>query len=501
MAKRKVRDNITGEVFEVDESELGNYGLSATTAPTLPTHSTQTGTPSATPSANQKYITGISLEEHAQALQRARAAADTAAIKEIQANYDTEFEYQKAAGGFKPEGYKKQAATLRKEFNTETKSLGFKEIQNSWNKVRNAQETGAGDLTIVYSYIKALDPTTAVREGEINLTKAAESIPSNIIRTYKRAKEGKVISPELRQEMINEIGRIYNEKARQQQQLNAFYSGLATDMGANPEDVIGGVGEIELAQISETPTEKEGIVGPAGLVVGGGKTLIDFLLPETKRVVTESFTRPIGGNITPEEHLAARGNVPKATELALRQTGEFVGRSFPPALELALLKGTGSLLKKVGGKILKTAGGVITRGPRGYLAGKQAQAAAKTTVKPAVEKIIDAGKQYVQNNPEAQRLFDIHSKTIKKIKDVPSLLERMKVWGQAYNNASAIKDTTRAQFFDSLYSAGRKEIAEKAPEVSQYRNLLSASYTIPREVSKKGYQALKFTALGRLLGF
>src|SRR3990167_2921377 len=59
---------------------------------------------------------------------------------------------------------KKQAATLRKEFNSEAKNLGFKEVQSSWQKVSNANKTGAGDLSIVYSFIKALDQTTATTE-------------------------------------------------------------------------------------------------------------------------------------------------------------------------------------------------------------------------------------------------------------------------------------------------------------------------------------------------
>src|SRR3990167_5337951 len=51
---------------------------------------------------------------------------------------------------------KKQGASLRKEFSRESKALGFKEVQSAYNKVSEATETGAGDLTIVYSYIKSL---------------------------------------------------------------------------------------------------------------------------------------------------------------------------------------------------------------------------------------------------------------------------------------------------------------------------------------------------------
>src|SRR3990167_233570 len=184
---------------------------------------------------------------------------------------------------------KKQAATLRKEFNSEAKNLGFKEVQSSWQKVSNANKTGAGDLSIVYSFIKALDPTTAVREGEIDLTKAAESIPNRFIKAYQRAKEGKVISNELRNEMINEVGSIYNEKAKQQQQLNAFYTGLATDMGVSPKDVIGGVGEIKLAPISSKISQGKKDTGITG-------ALGEFLFNTGKGIAQPFITTAQTGN-------------------------------------------------------------------------------------------------------------------------------------------------------------------------------------------------------------
>jgi hypothetical protein len=62
-----------------------------------------TSTPSDVTSVpKQKYITGHSLEEHAAALNKAKAVRDTAAIKSITDDYDRELQYQKDFGIEKP---------------------------------------------------------------------------------------------------------------------------------------------------------------------------------------------------------------------------------------------------------------------------------------------------------------------------------------------------------------------------------------------------------------
>ena len=112
MAKYKVRDTETGQIIEVDESKLTDYGLSSADykqqqpAPIQDTSKTEQPT---------DYITGRSLEEHMAAYQSAREADDTDAMKAIKEDYDREYTYQKDYINNNPELKKQNESKLVKE--------------------------------------------------------------------------------------------------------------------------------------------------------------------------------------------------------------------------------------------------------------------------------------------------------------------------------------------------------------------------------------------------
>lgn len=94
----KIRDNVTGQIIEVPEEKLGEYGLSGGASsmpqPQQVQPQIQQSQVNQQPQV-QKTITGHTLEEHAQALQQAQAAGDTQQAKIIKENYDREYQYQK----------------------------------------------------------------------------------------------------------------------------------------------------------------------------------------------------------------------------------------------------------------------------------------------------------------------------------------------------------------------------------------------------------------------
>ena len=195
-----------------------------------------------------------------------------------------------AALGVQGTGDVKEAANLRKEFAKETKDSNFKFVQDAYRRTKDVPNTGAGDLSLIYSFIKALDPTSVVREGEINISKATGSVPENLLTAYKRVKEGKLLSDQQRAEYKGEIGRFYNEKAKEQQQRNAFYSGLASDMQIDPQKIIGEYSNLELADIPEAPQQQQ-LGGPLGGILGLAGGAAKQLIPETL-AIPHYFTYP-----------------------------------------------------------------------------------------------------------------------------------------------------------------------------------------------------------------
>mgnify|MGYP001616151647 FL=1 len=60
------------------------------------------------------------------------------------------------------------------------------------------QDSGLGDLDVIYSVVKVLDPNSVVREGEIALTKQANSLPGKFRLAVDNWNKGRLLTPEMR---------------------------------------------------------------------------------------------------------------------------------------------------------------------------------------------------------------------------------------------------------------------------------------------------------------
>jgi hypothetical protein len=105
-----------------------------------------------------------------------------------------------------------RANILRDDFVRETKSW-FTVMQYAESGLQ-AADNQIGDITLLYAYIKAIDPDSVVREGEIRLTKDA-LVPSGMIDIWATITQGRParISSIIRNGIRQELGRL-SEKGR-----------------------------------------------------------------------------------------------------------------------------------------------------------------------------------------------------------------------------------------------------------------------------------------------
>jgi len=69
------------------------------------------------------------------------------------------------------------------------------------------EDTAAGDIALIFSYMKVLDPTSVVREGEYATAENAAAIPTRIKNAYNKAIEGQRLQPKQREEYISTMGK------------------------------------------------------------------------------------------------------------------------------------------------------------------------------------------------------------------------------------------------------------------------------------------------------
>lgn len=487
----RIRDNLTGEILEVPDDQLGQYGLSSPNAMTADNKITNQ-------MVSQGQLPQSQAEIYPQANQGGfnevgfRQAAIAAGYKgkEID-NYlkDKKTEVTDLS---------KSAASLRKEFSKETKDLGFEEARKSWQKAKSAQKTGAGDLTVIYSYIKALDPTSVVREGEINLSKAAESVPSNIIRAYQRAKEGKVMSPELRQEMVNELSLIYNERASRQKELNEFYSGLATDQGVDPQRVIGKLGKIEMAEVKDVPPKaidnKESRLG--NFLLDAGEAIARPVVTSGKNIAAggQAIAANALSQISPElsnklwkqNILGSQETFKRASERPRELLGEQLGASAELATPYVL------------GKVLSGVKGAKLLNPKAARAEEIAKVPNLD-----VKSVIKAGDKASKLNPAAAKDWKVMKTAFPKSGKMATndLVQLLSDWGnQTYTVGGDVRAKAAASIMNRVYGASREAIKQQAPEVARYTGVMKHLINAPKVAQKASWLGLKAAGIGKLIG-
>ena len=103
-----------------------------------------------------------------------------------------------------PTAVAKAAMGLQNDYRTATKP-SYARAQAYEAMTEAAKNPSAkGDLTMVYSFVKALDPESVVREGEISLLNANRSVPDQIKGYAQRLATGQSLLPSERADLLNQ---------------------------------------------------------------------------------------------------------------------------------------------------------------------------------------------------------------------------------------------------------------------------------------------------------
>ena len=96
---------------------------------------------------------------------------------------------------------------LRKEVDAGSKD--FRLIDSQYQIIKGSSDTGPGDLARIFAFMKAIDPTSTVREGEQARAANAGGVPSAIWSIYNKALGSGKLSPQLRAEFTREAEKIW----------------------------------------------------------------------------------------------------------------------------------------------------------------------------------------------------------------------------------------------------------------------------------------------------
>lgn len=144
-------------------------------------------------------------------------------------------EAPKNAGG--KGGTNTQERFLLNSFLKESKN--FKDVASNYQRVKSsAENTGpAGDLSLIFAYMKMLDPSSVVREGEQASAENARGVPEGIRATYNKVIGKGKLGDQQRQDFLKNAESIYNNEETLHSQREDEYKKQASLSGLDPASV------------------------------------------------------------------------------------------------------------------------------------------------------------------------------------------------------------------------------------------------------------------------
>ena len=127
---------------------------------------------------------------------------------------------------------------LRSEFSAQVKP--YTELAQAFRKVEAAalNPSAAGDISLVYGYMKILDPGSTVMQGEQATAQNAGSVPDSVRAMYNKALTGESLAPTIRQDFYAQARNIIESQRELSSDLIQRYTGVAREYKLNPNQIV-----------------------------------------------------------------------------------------------------------------------------------------------------------------------------------------------------------------------------------------------------------------------
>jgi len=144
---------------------------------------------------------------------------------------------------------------FRDEYSKRT--AGYQEVKQSYGRVLSSNNDAAGDISMIFGYMKMLDPGSVVREGEFATAQNAAGIDTRLQNVYNKALKGERLTDGQRKMFKGQAESLYKTAAKQEDEIRSGIGRIASGYGLNTKNIF--------------YTDKESVPGsPVGSTLPGG---------------------------------------------------------------------------------------------------------------------------------------------------------------------------------------------------------------------------------------
>jgi hypothetical protein len=131
-----------------------------------------------------------------------------------------------------------QANTLRDEY--QKRAEPFITQRDAYSRIQASAEdpSAAGDLALIFNYMKVLDPGSTVREGEFATAQNAGGVGERLAAQYNKVMSGERLTPDMRKDFVDRSNKLYSKASKSYATLGEQYTKLSKHYGIDPAGVI-----------------------------------------------------------------------------------------------------------------------------------------------------------------------------------------------------------------------------------------------------------------------
>jgi hypothetical protein len=136
--------------------------------------------------------------------------------------------------------HSKNIIEARKEFTALPTVKSFADVSTAYSRVLNSAKdpSGAGDLSLIFNFMKVLDPGSTVREGEFATAQNSGGVEQKVVSLYNQVLDGTRLGELQRADFVDRATRLYQGAEKQYNSIARQYAEFARQARLDPQLVI-----------------------------------------------------------------------------------------------------------------------------------------------------------------------------------------------------------------------------------------------------------------------
>jgi hypothetical protein len=116
----------------------------------------------------------------------------------------------------------------------------FVKVRDAHSRIKSVTKnpSAAGDLALIFNFMKMLDPGSTVRETEFANAENAKGVDENVRSVWNKLKTGERLTPEQRADFLGQAENLFGAQKAFADQAKGYYSALAKRRGLNADNVV-----------------------------------------------------------------------------------------------------------------------------------------------------------------------------------------------------------------------------------------------------------------------